>query len=159
VTASDCILDKEHSMATSTTDSLLYEPSATPARPELLLSAVLHLMSQYTVGANESGSCLKLAAVIERHLKALIDLPNLAPVLRATCQQAAEQWTAVVERDMPRPEKSVKSALLARFVAGPAPAESGGKQYEVTRNHLTYSFVRQDGMASGPAAPSKHNLD
>lgn len=69
-------------------------------RPELLVSAVLHLMSHYTV-RRDDGACVKLAAVIERHLKALAGQPELAPVLRATCQQLSEQWEQVVEQALP----------------------------------------------------------
>ena len=83
-------------------------------RPELMLSAVLHLMSHYTANAGESGACLKLACVIERHLKALAGLPELAPVLSATCQQLSEQWAGVVERAMPAQEKN---NFLARIMA------------------------------------------
>lgn len=70
-------------MAMDKIDSaLLADPTRTPAQPELLVSAVLHLMSHYTANVQEGGSCTKLASVIERHLKALADLPDLAPVLR-----------------------------------------------------------------------------
>ena len=88
-------------MAIDTLNSALYEPQDAPAQPELLVSATLHLMSHYTAG----GGCLKLACVIERHLKALAALPELAPILRATCQQLSEQWESVVERALPPPEK------------------------------------------------------
>lgn len=89
-------------MATETIDPLLFEPGNVPAQPELLVSAVLHLMSHYTANSqsHEARACTKLASVIERHLKALADLPELAPVLRATCQQLSEQWALVVERTM-----------------------------------------------------------
>ena len=84
-------------------------------RPELMLSAVLHLMSHYTTNASESGACVKLASVIERHLKALADMPELAPVLSATCQQLSEQWAGVVERARPHPEKhSTLNRIMAR---------------------------------------------
>lgn len=82
-------------------------------KPELLVSAVLHLMSHYAANVGETGACIKLASVIERHLKALADLSDLAPVLRATCQQLSEQWTTVVERAMPQPEKSTLFNRLA----------------------------------------------
>lgn len=91
-------------MATDETNPAFLEPSDTTSPPELLVSALLHLMSHYTANVGETGACIKLASVIERHLKALGDLPGLAPVLRATCQQLSEQWTTVVERAMPRPE-------------------------------------------------------
>lgn len=91
------------------------ESSTFPTQPELLVSAVLHLMSHYTANVSESGDCIKLASVIERHLKALANLPNLAPVLRTTCQQLSEQWAAVVERAMPKPEKI---NFFARLVVG-----------------------------------------
>jgi hypothetical protein len=90
-------------------------PTNSPAQPELLVSAVLHLMSHYTANHHEPKSCVKLASVIERHLKALADLPNLAPVLRATCLQLSEQWANVVETSMPRPEKF---NLFSRLVTG-----------------------------------------
>ncbi|MFJ7568104.1 hypothetical protein ACIQW9_14200 [Herminiimonas sp. NPDC097707] len=102
-------------MAIEKTDQALQEPNAAPAQPELLVSAVLHLMSHYTANNQESSSCIKLASVIERHLKALAELPELAPVLRATCQQLSEQWAAVVERTMPQPEKF---KLFARLMTG-----------------------------------------
>lgn len=91
--------------------------SAPPAgpNPELMLSAVLHLMSHYTANRNEHGGCLKLAAVIERHLKALASLPELAPVLSATCQQLSEQWASVVEQQLPAPQPSnFLSRIMAR---------------------------------------------
>jgi hypothetical protein len=91
------------------------ESGAFSPQPEVLVSAVLHLMSHYSANAGESGDCVKLASVIERHLKALADLPELAPVLRATCRQLTEQWALVVERAMPQPRKS---GLFARFMAG-----------------------------------------
>jgi hypothetical protein len=92
-------------MAAYTTESALLETGASSAQPELLVSAVLHLMSHYNANINETGGCIKLASVIERHLKALAGLPDLAPVLRATCQQLAEQWAVVVERALPQPER------------------------------------------------------
>lgn len=79
-----------------------------PAQPELLVSAVLHLMSHYTVNSTKNGnavSCVKLASVIERHLKILAELPDLAPVLRATCQQLSEHWADLVKRNLPHQNK------------------------------------------------------
>ncbi|HTH44014.1 MAG TPA: hypothetical protein VL528_02925 [Oxalicibacterium sp.] len=102
-------------MATEAIEQALQEPNAAPAQPELLVSAVLHLMSHYTTHHEESSTCIRLASVIERHLKALADLPGLAPVLRATCQQLSEQWALVVEKAMPQPERF---GLLSRLVGG-----------------------------------------
>lgn len=82
-------------------DSALFAPGQVSAQPDLLVCATLHLMSHFTSG----GGCVKLAAVIERHLKALAAASGLAPVLRATCLQLTEQWEGVVERTMPQPEK------------------------------------------------------
>jgi hypothetical protein len=97
---------KESRMNPDHIDPVLLEPAVTPSQPELLVSAVLHLMSHYTANQQQDATgCVRLASVIERHLKVLADLPNLAPVLRATCQQLAEQWAVVVERAMPQPEK------------------------------------------------------
>lgn len=92
-------------MAIDTTNAALFEPNGVALQPELLVSAVLHLMSHYTANIGETGDCIKLASVIERHLKALADFPQLAPVLSATCRQLSEQWATVVERAMPQPEK------------------------------------------------------
>lgn len=101
------------------TDPIFLTTNQSGQRPELMLSAVLHLMSHYTANAGESGACLKLASVIERHLKALASLPELAPVLSATCQQLSEQWAGVVERSMPAREKhNFLERLMARSRSG-----------------------------------------
>ena len=104
-------------MATEKVDPASIEANAVPAQPDLLVSSVLHLMSHYTANLTESGPCIKLASVIERHLKALAGRPDLAPVLRATCEQLSEQWATVVERAMPLPGKR---NLFARFLSGAA---------------------------------------
>lgn len=92
-------------------------------RHELLVAALLHLMSQYTVNntdtcgrARADGPCLKLASVIERHMHALASLPDADPVLRATCEQLSVKWAALVDRALPAP---VKRPLLERIL-GPA---------------------------------------
>ena len=95
-----------------------FEVNHKPAQAELLVSAVLHLMSHYTVSTaqnQDSRACVKLASVIERHLKILADLPDLAPVLRATCQQLSEQWAALVEHSLPQVGRR---SFLARIVIG-----------------------------------------
>jgi len=81
-------------------DTALTTPPLAPPQPELLLSAALHLMSHYSAQANASGACVKLAAVIERHLKALASHADLTPVLRATCAQLSEHWAGVVEASL-----------------------------------------------------------
>jgi len=88
---------------------------ANSTQPDLLVSAVLHLMSHYSVNANQAENdkaCLKLASVIERHLKALSDLPDLAPVVRATCQQLAEQWANLIDKNLPAPGKTRRFSWL-----------------------------------------------
>ena len=78
-------------------------------KPEQLIAAVLHLMSHYSTNNvlnKDHGVCVKLAAVIERHLEILSELPDLGPVLRATCGQLSEQWTLVVEQTMPQQSKA-----------------------------------------------------
>lgn len=92
-------------MAADQGNNPIVESNAVPDRPELLVAAVLHLMSHYTTRSSEHGACLKLASVIERHLQALAGLPELAPVLRATCSELSEQWANVVEQAMPKPQK------------------------------------------------------
>lgn len=95
-------------------------PSANPApQPELLVSSALHLMTHYSAQAGKDGACLKLASVIERHLKALAGHGELSPVLRATCQQLAEQWAGVVDQALPQP---TPRTLFGRFAHGPRQA-------------------------------------
>lgn len=112
------------------TDPIFLTTEQGGQRPELMLSAVLHLMSHYTANSGErgeTGACVKLASVIERHLKALASLPDLAPVLSATCQQLSEQWATVVERAMPAQEQE-KDGFLSRLMARsrtPQPAAWG----------------------------------
>ncbi|MBV6321100.1 hypothetical protein [Duganella violaceipulchra] len=108
-------------MAIDRSNPIFLAPSHGGHNPELMLSAVLHLMSHYTASSDAAGGCVKLASVIERHLKALASLPDLAPVLSATCQQLSEQWAGVVERQLPTQEKSnFLSRIMARARIAPA---------------------------------------
>ena len=84
-------------------------------QPELLVSSALHLMTHYSAQAGQAGTCVKLASVIERHLKALASHGELNPVLRATCEQLSEQWAAVVDQSLPQPSRIT---LLDRIVLG-----------------------------------------
>ena len=103
-------------MAIELSNPIFLAPPAGGPNPELMLSAVLHLMSHYTAHAGNAGGCLKLAAVIERHLKALSSLPGLAPGLRATCRQLSDDWAVVVERSMPLHDGD-KGGILSRIMA------------------------------------------
>jgi hypothetical protein len=97
--------------------------AGTPSsRYALLIAALLHLMSQYTLrsahagagAADENGGpCVKLAAVIERHLDALARLPDAEPVLRANCEQLRVKWEDLVDSRMPVP---AKRPLLSRLL-------------------------------------------
>ena len=99
--------------AITTTD---YSDSTAPSsQPDLLVSAALHLMSHYSTRPGADGACLKLACVIERHLKALAALPQLSPVLQGTCSQLAEQWASHIDACAPAP---ARPGLLARALAG-----------------------------------------
>jgi hypothetical protein len=92
---------------------------ARPApQPELLVSSALHLMTHYSAQAGQDGACIKLASVIERHMKALASHGELSPVLRATCQQLAEQWAGVVDKTLPVP---APRTLFGRFAGGLKP--------------------------------------
>lgn len=71
-------------------------PVGMPPQPALLVSSALHLMTHYSAQAGKAGACVKLASVIERHLKALAGHGDINPVLRATCLQLSEQWAEVV---------------------------------------------------------------
>jgi hypothetical protein len=101
-------------MPTATLTSTFPDSSAAASQPELLVSAALHLMSHYSTQGREGGPCLKLASVIERHLKALAALPQLAPVLQGTCSQLAEQWAMHIEHASP----AARPTLLARVLNG-----------------------------------------
>ena len=80
----------------------------TQPQPELLVCSALHLMSHYSA---HGAPCVKLASVIERHLKALAAHEGLTPVLRATCQQLSEQWAAVVDQALRAPRPSLLGRL------------------------------------------------
>jgi len=86
----------------------------------LLVASLLHLMSHYSArSAGQAGAeqpCVKLASVIERHLCALSRLPNIDPVLRATCEQLVDQWAGVVDARLP--PAPARQPLLARFMKG-----------------------------------------
>lgn len=90
-------------------------PGSTRAQHTLLVAALLHLMSHYTVNNAAGGErpCIKLASVIERHLNALARLPDADPVLRATCEQLSAKWASLVDSAMPAP---ARRPLLARLL-------------------------------------------
>ena len=96
-------------------------PAAPAGRSQdaLLVASLLHLMSHYT--AREAGEppCVKLASVIERHLCALARLPDVDPVLRATCEQLSVKWAGLVDRGLPAP---IKRPLLARILGQGRPS-------------------------------------
>lgn len=82
-------------------------------REAVMLASLLHLMSHYTARDEKDRPCVRLASVIERHLCALARLPELDPVLRATCEQLSERWAALVDAGMPQP---VKRNLIERIM-------------------------------------------
>jgi len=98
-------------------------PGTPSSRHALLVAALLHLMSQYALrgrdaqagGADEGDApCVKLAAVIERHLDALTRLPDAEPVLRATCEQLGDRWAELVDSRLPPPRRTMLARLLGR---------------------------------------------
>jgi len=89
----------------------------------LLVASLLHLMSHYTARGDGEQPCVKLASVIERHLCALSRLPSIDPVLRATCEQLADQWAGVVDAKLPAPAPA-RQPLLARFMKGGWPGKA-----------------------------------
>jgi hypothetical protein len=102
-------------MTSAFSPSDFLESTPPSSQPDLLVSAALHLMSHYGTRPGADGACLKLACVIERHLKALAALPQLSPVLQGTCTQLAEQWASHIDACSPRP---TRPGLLARALAG-----------------------------------------
>ncbi|WP_229510872.1 MULTISPECIES: hypothetical protein [unclassified Massilia] len=84
-----------------------------PQRHAVMLASLLHLMSHYTARDDRDKPCVRLASVIERHLCALARLPDLDPVLRATCEQLCERWAVLVDEGMPQP---VKRNFLERIM-------------------------------------------
>jgi hypothetical protein len=89
-----------------------YVSDSVPSHPDLLVSAVLHLMSHFVSSSFDPARRNSLAAIIERHLSELVALPGLSPILRATCQQLATDWTRL--RTAPPPPLG----WLRRFLQG-----------------------------------------
>lgn len=84
---------------------------------ELLISSVLRLISQHgTLSNADAETAAHSAAAIEGHLKTLAGLPDMEPILRATCQQLSEQWGMLQEQHRPKPGSS---ALFTRLLSGP----------------------------------------
>jgi hypothetical protein len=99
------------------------DAAATAGRSQdaLLVASLLHLMSHYTARGADEPPCVKLASVIERHLAALSRMPEVDPVLRATCEQLTEQWATLVDAKLPAP---ARQPLLARFMRGAWPGKA-----------------------------------
>ena len=96
-------------------------PGSLYAQHAVLVAALLHLMSHYTINSainsarNRDAPCVKLASVIERHLTALARLPDADPVLRATCEQLSAHWAGLVDSALP-PPVPLKRPLLERLL-------------------------------------------
>ena len=85
---------------------------------EFLISTVLQLISRHGALRMESGDAARSAAAIEQHLKTLADLPDMEPILRATCLQLSEQWGMLLEQQRPKP---ASSAFITRLISGTRP--------------------------------------
>jgi hypothetical protein len=84
---------------------------------ELLICSVLQLISRYgAVAANDAEAAMRSAAAIELHLRTLAALPDMEPILQATCQQLSEQWGMLLEQQA---HKSTPSAFITRLISGP----------------------------------------
>jgi hypothetical protein len=98
-------------------------PGAAKSRiaSELLISAVLKLISQHgALNAADTEAVAHSAATIEQHLKTLAALPDMEPILRATCLQLSEQWGMLLEQQRPKPAPSAfPSAFMTRLISGP----------------------------------------
>ncbi|RXZ33370.1 hypothetical protein D9O50_13530 [Oxalobacteraceae bacterium CAVE-383] len=81
-----------------------------------MISAVLQLISRHGTLAAGSEDAVRSAAAIEQHLKTLAALPDMEPILRATCQQLSEQWGMLLEQQQPKP---ASSAFITRVISGP----------------------------------------
>jgi len=96
-------------------------PSSPRAQHAVLVAALLHLMSHYTINSAIQGTrgrerpCVKLASVIERHLNALARSADADPVLRATCEQLSSNWAALVDSALPEPVPA-RRPLLERIL-------------------------------------------
>jgi hypothetical protein len=91
--------------------------AAGSANAELLLSGVLQMISQHIVDADPNPDHARLSAArIERRLTTLSNLPDMEPVLRATCQQLCEQWGALSEQHVRKP---ASSTFITRLISGP----------------------------------------
>jgi hypothetical protein len=93
------------------------------SRSAMMVSSVLHLMSSYAAGRAD-GPRPTLASSIQKHLDTLAGSSDLAPVMRATCQQLAEHWSHEVRRSA-TPVKKI--SLLQRLAAhiGWTPGHTG----------------------------------
>lgn len=93
---------------------------------EFLISSVLQLISRHGT-LTDSEAVAHSAATIEQHLKTLADLPDMEPILRATCLQLSEQWGMLLEQQKPKPSAfssvfpssfSSSSSFITRLVSG-----------------------------------------
>jgi hypothetical protein len=82
---------------------------------EFLISAVLQLISRHGTLPADSDDAAQSAATIEQHLKTLAGLPDMEPILRATCLQLSEQWGMLLEQRQP---KQTSSAFITRLISG-----------------------------------------
>jgi hypothetical protein len=80
-------------MSTETSENAVHN-----ARPEVVTSATLYLMSMFA--RNGGNPCL--VRMIMRHLKLMVENDELEPMLRSTCNQLLAQWEDMLHRVPPR---------------------------------------------------------
>jgi hypothetical protein len=79
--------------------SHLWNASQDSAKPEMIISATLYLMSSYS----QRNACPRLAMAVFKHLKLISESHAYPDVLRATCLQLMDQWEGSVQVAMQTP--------------------------------------------------------
>ncbi|MFT3800365.1 MAG: hypothetical protein QM766_04025 [Burkholderiaceae bacterium] len=81
-------------------------PKSDESRPEVIISAALHLMSAYS----RDGGCARLAHTILRHLELIAERQDVAPVVRETCAQLVDEWERLLQNAAPARKPPPRSA-------------------------------------------------
>jgi hypothetical protein len=69
------------------------------ARSDLILSAVLYLISRYATAATQGQVCRRLGVSIQCHLEILAERGDVSSLVRDTCALLAEEWRCSLARE------------------------------------------------------------
>ena len=102
-----------------------FDPHHDSGKPDVMLAAVLYLMSAYA----KNGGCPKLAHVILRHLELIAHRSDVPSVVTSTCGQLALHWEQTLHDALPQARAAATNQLGGRSGCVPSASQAVGASH------------------------------